>query len=263
MKNEDRLTSEFKKTTWSTFNNNIDHDELVDDFTDYQLRKVMHEPVGPYVVSAYTTVMHLVQGLVLAALFYVITIQPQITPIIIFKVAISLGIVITIWHHVLTNTQYGSAIRASIYNTLFPIGWGLFQVILALTFNYPLYIFTLLIIPIFLITIIHLLDHVKKHENPQAFKTWKAHYKGFNPQFVQDLYDEFTSFEKDQMTKIIYFTIVLAVLVAFNYFFTLNLEIETYVSLTIIGIFIVLSNYFDLNHFFNHSEKLKKYGYRW
>ena len=264
MKHEDDLTSELKRAELTTVETDVEYDEgLTDELTGDQLRKLMHEPVGPYVIEAYTTVMHLVQGLVLAALFYVITIQPQITPIIVFKVAICVGIVITIWHSVLTNTQYGSTIRGSIYNTVLPIFWGVFQLILAFSFDFPLYIFLLLMIPIFVIAILHTWDHVIKNRRPQAFKIWKAHFKGFNPQFVQDLFDEFTRFEKDTVVKILYFTIALGVLTAFNYFITWNLEIQTYISLTIIGIFIIMATYSDLNRFFNNSEKLKKYGYKW
>jgi len=46
-----------------------------DELTDYQLRKVLHEPVAPHLTHVYTTLTHLVQGLVLAAIFYVISIQ--------------------------------------------------------------------------------------------------------------------------------------------------------------------------------------------
>lgn len=263
MKHEDDLTSELNRAGSTNVESNVEYNELIDELTDDQLRKIMHEPVGPYVIEAYTTVMHLVQGLVLAALFFVITEQPQITPIIVFKLVISVGIVITIWHNVLTNTQYGSTTRGSIYNTLLPIVWGIFQVLLAFSFDYPLYIFILLMIPIYVIAILHTWDHIIKNSRPQAFKIWKAHFKGVKPHFVQDLFDEFTRFEKDTTAKCLYFTIVLGALTLFNYFITWNLEIQTYISLTIIGIFIIMANYFDLNRFFNNSEKLRKYGYKW
>lgn len=56
MKHENELDSEMKKTEWVTFGHGMKYDAEV--LTDIQLRKVLHEPVGPYVVSAYTTVMH-------------------------------------------------------------------------------------------------------------------------------------------------------------------------------------------------------------
>lgn len=261
MKHENELDKEMKRTEWVTFGREVKYN--TDILTDIQLRKVLHEPVGPYVVSAYTTVMHLVQAFVLAALFYMITIQSSINPIIILKIAISVGIVIGIWHHVLTNTQYGSALRASIYNTLFPVAWGFFQILLIFAVNHPIYIFTLLTIPIFAVSVIHEWDHIKKHKKPQAFKIWKGHFKEFDPQFVKDLFDVFTGYEKDQLTKVSYFLTVLAVLTVFNYFISWNLEIQTYISLIIVGIFIIMAIYFDLNRFLNNSEKLQKYGYEW
>lgn len=199
----------------------------------------------------------------LAALFYMITMQPALTPVIIFKVALSVTIVIGIWHHVLTNTQYGSALRASIYNTLFPVAWGLFQIILVFAIDYPIYIFTLLTIPIFIVTIVHEWDHVKKHKKSQAFKIWKGHFKEFDPQFVKDLFEVFTSYEKDQITKISYCIAVLAFLTVFNYFISWNITIQTYITLIIMGLFFTMAIYFDLNHYLNNSEKLKKYGYEW
>ena len=84
---------------------------------------------------------------------------------------------IGLWYSILTNTQYGSAIRASVLNTLFPVVIGAIQVALAYAISLPLYIFTLLLIPLFIITIIHTQDHVKKHKEPQALEIWKGHYK--------------------------------------------------------------------------------------
>ena len=62
-----------------------------DELTDYQLKKVLHEPLAPYLASAYNTLTHLVQGLVLAAIFYV-SIQQQITPPIACNLLISFGL---------------------------------------------------------------------------------------------------------------------------------------------------------------------------
>jgi hypothetical protein len=82
---------------------NMDSSEY--ELTDEQLRKVLHEPVGPYVLEAYNTELHLVEGLVLAALFYVITIQPHITLPIVCNLIICVGFVITFWYGILTNVN--------------------------------------------------------------------------------------------------------------------------------------------------------------
>jgi hypothetical protein len=233
------------------------------ELTDEQLRKVLHEPVGPYVLEAYNTELHLVEGLVLAALFYIITIQPHITLPIVCNLIICVGFVITFWYGILTNSQYGSAMRASVFNTIIPILFGVFQVMLALAVAQPVYIFTLLVIPIFLVAIVQFLDHINKHKNPQALKIWKGQYKEIGSQFAEDLFEEFRKFEKETMQKLVYLTIVLGILTLFNYYFPLNLTIKTYISFILIGILLIIGNYFDLNRYFNNSEKLKKYGIKW
>ncbi|HMK53930.1 MAG TPA: hypothetical protein VK444_04030 [Methanobacteriaceae archaeon] len=236
-----------------------------DELTEYPLRnfrKVLHEPIGPYVVQGYNTILHLVQGFVLAALFYVLTIQP-ITPIILCNLLICVGIVVSLWYNIVTNSQYGSGIRASVFNTIFPVIIGIFQVALAFAISLPIYIFTLLLIPLFIVTMLHSRDHIIKHKHPQALEIWKEHFQELGSQFAQDIFDEFTTFEKDQLNKVLYLTVSLAILTLFNYFFPLNLEIKTYISFVIVGIFIISSVYFDLNRFFNNSEKLKGYGYKW
>lgn len=230
--------------------------------TDYQLKLVLHEPLAPYLTHAYNTLMHLVQGLALAALFFVISIQEHFTLAIICNLIISLGVVITIWHNYITNNQY-NVIRASSLNTLIPIVLGICQCALVLSIAQPIYIFTLLLIPVFIMVMLQLMDHINKHKNPVALKIWKEHYKDIGPQFAQDLFHEFKRYEKDELSKVFFLTISLVILTLFNYYFPLNLDIKTYISFVIVGVFIVMAAYFDLNRFFNDSERLKKYGYRW
>jgi len=50
-----------------------------DELSERHYRKVLHEPLAPYVVNTYNTLTHLVQSLVLAAIFYVLTTLPPIT----------------------------------------------------------------------------------------------------------------------------------------------------------------------------------------
>ena len=236
-----------------------------DEFTDYQLtddqiRKVLHEPVAPYVVNVYNTLMHLVEGLVLAAIFYVITIQPHITPIIISNLIICLVVVISSWHGYITYNQY-SVMRASILNTIIPIGFGVAQVALVLTISQPIYIFTLFLIPCFVIIIIQYWENINKHNKPIAFKIWKAHFKDIGSQFAKDFFDELRRYEKESVSKIYYLTLFLVILTLFNYFFPLNLEIKSYISFIILlSIFIIGMSFADLNRFLKKSEKLRKYG---
>jgi len=75
--------------------------------------------------------------------------------------------------------------RASILNTIIPIGFGLAQVALVLTISQPIYIFTLFLIPCFVIIIIQYWENINKHNKPIAFKIWKAHFKDIGPQFAK------------------------------------------------------------------------------
>jgi hypothetical protein len=230
--------------------------------TDYQLKKVLHEPLAPYVASVYNTLIHLVQGLVLAALFYVISLQTQITPIIVCNLIISFAFVITIWYEFITDNQY-HVIRTSISDVIIPIVLAVCQVILALAINQPIYIFTLLVIPVFIMIDLSYVNGYLKNKGPMAYEVFKEHYKELGLQFAQDVYDESIRYQKEMIPKIFMATIVVGILTMFNYYFPLNLAIKTYISTIIIGIFLTIAVYDDLNHYFNNSEKLKKYGYKW
>ena len=73
-------------------------------------------------------------------------------------------------------------------------------------------------------------DYIQKHNDPQALKIWKGHFKEIGSQFAQDLFEEFTRFEKETMIKLFYLTIILGMITLFNYFFPLNFEIKTYIN---------------------------------
>jgi D-ribose pyranose/furanose isomerase RbsD len=234
-----------------------------EELTDYQLKKVLHEPLAPYLSSVYNTLTHLVQGLVLAALFYVISIQTQITPLILSNLIISFGFVVVIWHTFIQHNQY-IVMRASIIDTLLPIVLGVCQVTLALAINQPIYIHTLLIFPILITLEFVAINVYVKNKDPLAVEIFKEHFKELGSEFAQDLYDEFRNFEKLTITRyMVLLLIILSILTLFNYFAPLNLIIKTYISTIVVGIIIILMGYYDLNKFFNNSKKLRKYGYKW
>jgi len=233
-----------------------------DELTDYQLKKVLHEPLAPYVANVYNTLIHLVQGLALAALFYVISIQEQFTPVIIINLIICFGYIITIWHGNIINNQY-NVMRPTIFDTLIPIVLAVFQSILALSVNQPFYIFNLILIIIIFTVDIQFLNSYRKSRKPLALEVFKEHFKRLDLQFAQDLYIEFRNFEKNVITKIIMFAIFFIILTIVLYFLPLNVEFKIYISSIAIAIFLILGSYNDLNHWFNNSDKLKKYGYEW
>ena len=107
------------------------------------------------------------------------------------------------------------------------------------------------------------LDHNREDKHPQAKEIFKQHFKDLGPQFGVDVYHEFMNFLIDGIKKVFIGIVILAILTVFNYLFPLSLDWKTYISTFIVGILLILSSYGDLNHFFNNSEKLKKYGLKW
>ena len=227
-------------------------------------RKVLHEPLAPYVVNTYNTLTHLVQGLVIAAIFYVLTTLPPITPLIVCNLIICLTLLIFVWYIYLTTSQY-FVIRASPFNTIIPVTLGFTQVALALNIDQPIYIFTFFLIPVFIIFLGQIVDNILKDSKPMAFEIWSEHFRELGTQFAQDMFDEYRRYQKVGLRNGILGIILIGLLTLFNYFFPLNLTIKGYISFIIIEpLFIIVGFYLsDMNRFFNNSEKLKKYGYEW
>jgi hypothetical protein len=239
-------------------------DELSEnELTKRHIKKVLHEPMAPYLASVYNILTHLVQGLVLAALFYVMSIQTHITPLIVCNLIISFGFVVVIWHTFINHNQY-IVMRISTIDTLLPIILAVCQCLLALAINQPIYIHTLLIFPIIIMLEIIALNAYIKNKDPIALEIFEEHFQDLGTQFAQDLYEEFRNFEEITIKRnMITLLIILSILTIFNYFAPLNLTLKTYISTIVVGIIIIMIGYFDLNRFFNNSEKLKKYGYKW
>jgi len=234
-----------------------------DELSERHYRKVLHEPLAPYVVNTYNTLTHLVQSLVLAAIFYVLTTLPPITLLIVCNLIICLTLVIFVWYIYLTTSQY-FVIRASPFNTIIPVTLGFTQVALALNIDQPIYIFTFFLIPVFIIFLGQIVDNILKDSKPMAFEIWSEHFRELGTQFAQDMFDEYRRYQKVGLRNGILGIILIGLLTLFNYFFPLNLTIKGYISfIAVILIFVFMMNNSDMNDHLNKSEKLKKYGYKW
>lgn len=238
----------------------VDNSEV--DLSKYDLKKILHEPLAPYVASMNGIMTHLVQGLVLAAIFFVISIQQTWNIMLICNLIICFAIVVAMWHNSITINQY-HVMRTNVFDTIFPIITAVFQTILALAISQPIYIFTALVTVIFIFIELMYLDHKREDKHPQAKEIFKQHFKDLGPQFGIDVYDEFMNFLKDGIKKVFMGIVILSILTLFNYLFPIGLDWKTYISTVIILILLIASSYEDLNHFFNNSEKLKKYGLKW
>jgi hypothetical protein len=243
---------------------NSENEDLKDELPDYHFRKVLHEPLAPYVVESYNRLTNLIQGLTVAAIFFVVTQLPEITPLIVCNLIICLTVVIFIWHTYITTSQY-YVMRASPFNTIIPVILGFTQVALALTVDQPIYIFTMFLTIVMIIFLFQIVDNIHKDSKPQALEIWKEHYKELGTQFAQDIFDEYRRYQRIGLRNCFLGIMSVVVLTSFNYLFPISLEIKGYISFIIVEIlFLIVGLYFsDLNRFFNNSEKLKKYGYEW
>jgi hypothetical protein len=227
-----------------------------------QLKKVLHEPMALYLTLTYNTLISLVQGFVLGAIFYVITIQQNIDTLIICNLAISFLFAVFVWHSYIIHNQF-IVIRASITDTLIPIGLGISQSLLALSIPKLIYIFTFVLIFVIIMLIFSLLNVFIKNKDPVALEVFKEHLKEQGPDFAEDLYEEIRNFEKQSIRNSSYIVVWFSILTAFNYFIPINMEIKAYISTIVIGFFILVMCRYDLNHYLNRSKKLEKYGYKW
>ena len=239
-------------------------EDFEDELTERHYRKVLHEPLAPYVTQTYNTLMHLVQGLVLAAIFYVISIHwGQLTPLIVLNLIICIGGLISLWFSYNTNTQY-FIMRATILTTAIPVVMGISQVGLALSVASPIYIFTFFIIPVYIVLVIQFWDNIRKHKEPIAWEMWKEHFRELGSKFALDFFDEIRRYEIENIRLMSYLVTFLGILTLFNYYFPLNLTIKGYISfITIMTIFAFTMNRTMMSNYLNRSEKLKKYGYKW
>lgn len=230
---------------------------------EQQWKKVLHEPIAPYLTSSYNIQNNLVEGLVLAVTFMV-TFQywGQMNLPILLKIFYCIGFVIVMWHNSLLYQQY-IVTRISFFEKIIPIMIGVFQCFLALSVAQPIYIFTLIIIPLKSLLVINLFVLYRKHKNPISFEIWKEHYRTLGSDFAQDMYDEYVKSLRSTVRQVFIVIILISILTLFNYFAPLDSAIKTYISFIILVIFLIMSTYFDLNYSFNNSEKLKKYGYKW
>jgi hypothetical protein len=228
-----------------------------------QLRKVMHEPIAPYMAHTYNTLIHLVQGIVFGALFYIISIQENVDILFTLKVVDVLLLTCLIWHYYLVHDQY-IAWRARIRDTVVPIALGLSQCMLILAIPKTIFIFSLWFISIPIVGFFAYFNPFTGYKDPDAIELFREHFKDQDPEFAENLYSELRSFDISAMIAMVIVAVLLGVITALNYYIqALSEEIKTYLFIIISGLIFMSLFKYDLKYKLNKSEKLKKYGYRW
>ena len=94
--------------------------------------KVFHTAVAPYFADTYNTLVSVVQGVVLGALFYAFTKQTEFNLLFSLKAFVVFLSACLMWHRYITHTQF-AAWKLSFTDTLIPMGFAIVQFLLILT----------------------------------------------------------------------------------------------------------------------------------
>jgi hypothetical protein len=97
----------------------------------------LHNPIAPYFSSAYVTIISIVCGVALAAVFYTaiengVVQKDNYHPVIIWELLIAIVSTAVIWHGYIKIIQY-KAWPINLYDTLIPITFSVIIVLLSLS----------------------------------------------------------------------------------------------------------------------------------
>lgn len=234
--------------------------------TNLKRRQVLYEPIAPYFANTYNTLVSVVQGVALAALFYIFS-KEEFNPLIISKCIVAFGVICIIWHRFVVHTQY-IAWRLTSIDTLIPMSFAMIQFGLILTIPKTILIFSLVITFIFILGLGAYLNATRQKLGLKELL--EEHFMdinngGFkNEEFAEDLFQELISFNKSARNLMGAFAIFCFIITLAIYFLeTICEEVKTYVATALFGIMILILGVYDLRNKFNKSERLKKYPYKW
>ncbi|MGZ4847486.1 MAG: hypothetical protein ACXVIP_05325 [Halobacteriota archaeon] len=228
-----------------------------------QIKQVLHEPISPYVTDSFNTITHLGQGVTLAALFYIITIQTEFDLLTAGKlVVLFLGIGF-IWHLYLTSNQFVGW-RPRIQDTLHPIALAIAECLLVVSIHQPIYVFAFFFTLILVIFIFAASFAITGNSRPEAVELFREHFKAQGELFADEFRLETISIYKRFLAVgailVPVFYLVTAALYVFS---SLSDVVASYAFLALCYAFFIVMFRFDYIYYLNHSETLKKYGYRW
>jgi hypothetical protein len=226
-----------------------------------QIRKVLHEPVSPYLAETYNMIIHLIQGVVLASLF-VVLIENELTARLLFKIIPVFFLAVVIWHSYFVHDQY-IAQRARLFDTLAPIMLGVSQglVVWSIPRSISEYALFFAIVP--LLGIVAYMAPLTAYRNPATLELFKEHFREQGKEFAVVLHSELKRFDKHSVVMMAIISFALGVVATFIYYVNLSEDHKTYLATILIVLILTPILRFDMRRFLNRSERLRKYGYRW
>ncbi|HAG51760.1 MAG: hypothetical protein A2056_00910 [Deltaproteobacteria bacterium GWA2_42_85] len=224
--------------------------------------KDLHEPLSPYVSSAYNTLCSVTQGVALGALFYVLSSTKQLTCLIYLKCFVVALLIALLWHRYVVHNQF-SVWRLGIPDTLIPIAFAIMQVWLALVVPKSITWFSGVLAIISAIGILAYANTIYGFNKKEAEQLFREHYSEEENDFAEALHYEINSFQKSSWKHMLYSTLLMSFLTSINYTNWLSEDNKTYITTFFAVIIIALVFWFDLRWWLNNSRSAQIKKYHW
>ncbi len=228
--------------------------------------KVLYEPVAPYFVSSYNTLISIVQSLALAALFWMINELFQNNSLNIFVICeliIAFLIICLGWHRYITHNQY-LAWSVGLPDTIIPMGFALLQIFLILSIPTTIFYFSLCMTALFVWGSIAYLNSLYHHGTARTQRVYKEHFATAGDGFADNFFSVMKAYEKNRMIEMLVMSCISSIVVIFIHFTEYDDMVKTSVAIIVyVTSFIPLLFLGDLRKTLNKAEKLRIYGYRW
>lgn len=225
------------------------------------LKKIFFEPVAPYFVTTYNTLISVVQGVALAALFSIIheaITKSKLELLIACKVFIAFLIICLGWHSYITHNQY-LAWQIRVRDTLVPMVFALLQILLILSILEGMFYFSLSMTALFSGGCIAYLNSMYHHGRPETEVMYKGHFSGMGDEFARDLLLEIYGFEKTKVREMLFMALISGMLTFFIYKDWVGSGLAIAVYITGFGPLF----WRNLRNRLNKAPRLKKYSIQW
>ncbi len=182
----------------------------------------LHNPIAPYFSSAYVTIISVVCGIALAAVFYMAVEQQVVRKdhyniVIICEFAISIMVIAITWHEYIKIIQY-KAWPINLYDTLIPIIISIIIVFLSVNVE-DIRMFCLFFSLFLLIGGVAYKNSLYQPNKESAIDTYQSHYHAFGSNFYVCILSSLSSFISNRVNLFSYVGIAFFIASLIEFFF--------------------------------------------
>lgn len=229
-----------------------------------KMKHVLYNPISPYFIGIYSTLISIVQGIAIGGLFFILSeAYPEIGMItfaVFLKILICLLVVCLIWHRYVTHFQF-LAWQLTIMDAIIPFGFAILQSFMVVSIKEDLVYFSLSLTLIFIWGLAAYLNVFLGHFTDKAFKVFKSHYKAIDDNFADILFYEIHSSNKQFLIQMVVTVFLYAIFTMYLYYFSSTGENNNTYLLTFISAIVFLYLYiFDLPKMLRSSSTLASFG---